>query len=91
MLFLGRPGVCVLLTGRIPGARVYIIWEAGKLSEAVGCSAWNPCFHMDPTLTCSTNLSIVADHVHSYKVSPDGCDFFQQNNALWHKAKIGQE
>lgn len=68
-----------------------IIWEAGKLSEAVGCSAWNPCLHMDPTLTCSTNLSIVADHVHSYKVSPDGCDFFQQNNALWHKAKIGQE
>ena len=41
-----------------------------------------PAIHVDVTLTCTTWLSIVADHVHPFMeaVFPDGCGLFQQDN-----------
>ncbi|KAK3509169.1 hypothetical protein QTP70_020280 [Hemibagrus guttatus] len=52
-----------------------------------------PAIHVDVTLTCTTYLSTVADHVHSFMetVFPDGCGLFQQDNAPCHKAKTVQE
>ena len=49
--------------------------------------------HVDVTLTRTSYLSIVADHVHPFMetVFPDGCGFFQQDNAPCHKAKMFQE
>ena len=48
---------------------------------------------MDVTLTCTTYLSTVADHVHPFMemVFPDGCGLFQQDDAPCHKAKMVQE
>ncbi|KAK3518122.1 hypothetical protein QTP70_033217 [Hemibagrus guttatus] len=45
--------------------------------------------HVDVTLTHTTYLSNVADHVHPFMemVFPDGCGLFQQDNAPCHKAK----
>ncbi|KAK3532978.1 hypothetical protein QTP70_006210 [Hemibagrus guttatus] len=50
----------------------------------------NPC---DVTLTRTTYLSIVADHVHPFMetVFPHGCGLFQQDNVPCHKAKMVQE
>ncbi|KAK3519768.1 hypothetical protein QTP70_003892 [Hemibagrus guttatus] len=52
-----------------------------------------PAIHVDVTLTRSTYLSIVADHVHPFMETlfPDGCGLFQQDNALCHKAEMVQE
>ncbi|KAK3508781.1 hypothetical protein QTP70_006023 [Hemibagrus guttatus] len=52
-----------------------------------------PAIPVDVTLTCTTYLSIVADHVHPFMetVFPDGCGLFQQDNAPCYKAKIVQE
>ena len=52
-----------------------------------------PAIHVDVTLTRTTYLSIVADHVHSFieTVFPGGCGLFQQDNAPCHKAKMVQE
>ncbi|KAK3549087.1 hypothetical protein QTP70_031342 [Hemibagrus guttatus] len=54
-----------------------------------------PAIHVDITLTRTTYLSIVADHVHPFmetvKGFPDGCGLFQQDNAPCHKAKMVQE
>ncbi|KAK3519048.1 hypothetical protein QTP70_016372 [Hemibagrus guttatus] len=52
-----------------------------------------PAVHVDVTLTRSTYLSIVADHVHSFMETlfPDGCVLYQQDNAPCHKAEMVQE
>lgn len=52
-----------------------------------------PAIHVDVTLTRTTFLSIVADHVHPFMetVFPDGTGLFQQDNAPCHKAKMVQE
>ena len=52
-----------------------------------------PAIHVDVTLTRTTYLSIVADHVHPFMemVFLDGCGLFQQVNAPCHKAKKVQE
>ncbi|KAK3528676.1 hypothetical protein QTP70_007720 [Hemibagrus guttatus] len=52
-----------------------------------------PAVHVDVTVTRSTYLSIVADHVHSFMETlfPDGCGLFQQDNAPCHKAEMVQE
>ncbi|KAK3560338.1 hypothetical protein QTP86_006422 [Hemibagrus guttatus] len=52
-----------------------------------------PAVHVDVTLTRSTYLSIVADHVHPFMETlfPDGCVLFQQDNAPCHKAEMVQE
>ena len=52
-----------------------------------------PAIYVDVTLTLTTYLSIVADHIHPFMktVFPDGCGLFQQDNALCHKAKIVHE
>ena len=57
-----------------------IIWEMFCLGSAI---------HVDVTLTCTTYLSIAADHVHSFMetVFPDGCGLFQQDNAPCKKSK----
>ncbi|KAK3560711.1 hypothetical protein QTP86_014737, partial [Hemibagrus guttatus] len=52
-----------------------------------------PAVHVDVTVTRSTYLSIVADHVHPFMETlfPDGCVLFQQDNAPCHKAEMVQE
>ncbi|KAK3562392.1 hypothetical protein QTP86_033531, partial [Hemibagrus guttatus] len=52
-----------------------------------------PAIHVDATLTCTTYLSIVADHVHPFMETafPDGFGLFQQDNAPCHKTKMFQE
>ena len=69
------------------------LWEEGnqqRQGEAL-CSVlmgnlptWScrPCV----TLTCTTNLSIIAAHVYPFKITvfPDGCGFFNQDNASCH-------
>lgn len=52
-----------------------------------------PAIHVDVTLTHTTFLSIVADHVHPFMetVLPDGSGLFQQDNAPCHKAGMVQE
>ncbi|KAK3526420.1 hypothetical protein QTP70_025452, partial [Hemibagrus guttatus] len=49
--------------------------------------------HVDVTLTYTTYLSIVADHVHLFMETefPDCSGLFQQDNAQCHKAKMVQE
>lgn len=37
--------------------------------------------HMSITLTRTTFLKIVADHIHPFIVFPDGSDLFQQDNS----------
>lgn len=50
----------------------------------------NPAIHVDVTFTCTTYLSIVADHVYpvTETVFADGRGLFQLNNVLCHKAKM---
>ncbi|KAK3524459.1 hypothetical protein QTP70_029308, partial [Hemibagrus guttatus] len=52
-----------------------------------------PAIHVDVTLTSTTYLSIVADHVHPFMETmlSDGCGLFQQDIAPCHKAKMVQE
>jgi len=52
-----------------------------------------PVIHVDVSLTHTTYLSIVADHVHPFMetVFPGGCVLFQQDNAPYCKAKMVQE
>ena len=52
-----------------------------------------PAIHVDVTLTCSTYLSIVADHIPPFMETafPDGCGHIQQDNAPCHKAKMFEE
>lgn len=52
-----------------------------------------PAVHVDVTLTHTTYLSIVADHVSPFMeaVFPDGSGFFQQDDVSCHKAKTVQE
>jgi len=52
-----------------------------------------PAIHVDVTWTCTTYLSIVADHVHPFMemVFPGGCGLFRQDNAPCHKTKMVQE
>ncbi|KAK3520422.1 hypothetical protein QTP70_024176, partial [Hemibagrus guttatus] len=52
-----------------------------------------PAIHVIVTLTHTTSLSIVADHVHPVMetVFPDACGLFQQDNAPCHKTKMVQE
>ncbi|KAK3554948.1 hypothetical protein QTP86_001871 [Hemibagrus guttatus] len=49
--------------------------------------------HVDVTLTRTTYLNIVEDHVYPFleTVFPDACGLFQQDNAPCHKAKMVQE
>lgn len=46
--------------------------------------------HVDVTLDCTTNLSIVAEHVHLFMetIFPDGCGIFEQYNVLCHRARM---
>ncbi|KAK3544698.1 hypothetical protein QTP86_026097, partial [Hemibagrus guttatus] len=52
-----------------------------------------PAIYVDVTLTRTTYLSIVADHVHSFMETafPDGCGLFQQDNRPCHKVIMVQE
>lgn len=52
-----------------------------------------PVIHVDVTLTCTANQSLVADHVHPFTeiVIPDGYGLFEQDNHRCHKAKMFQE
>ena len=51
-----------------------------------------PAIHVDVTLTRTTYLRIVPDHVHPFieTVFPDCCGLFQQDNVPCHKAKMVQ-
>ena len=53
----------------------------------------SPAINVNVTMTHTTYLSIVADHVHPFMetVFPDGCGLFQQDNKPCHKAKMVQE
>ena len=53
----------------------------------------SPAINVNVTMTHTTYLSIVADHVHPLMetVFPDGCGLFQQDNKPCHKAKMVQE
>lgn len=46
--------------------------------------------HVNVTLTCTTNLTIVLNHVLSFMemVVPHGCGLLQQDNAPCYKAKL---
>ncbi len=50
-------------------------------------------FHVDVTLTHTTYLSIVEDHLNPFMETdfPGGCGPFQQDNAPCYKVKITQE
>uniref|UniRef100_A0A8P4G4M8 Transposable element Tcb1 transposase n=1 Tax=Dicentrarchus labrax TaxID=13489 RepID=A0A8P4G4M8_DICLA len=52
-----------------------------------------PAIHVDVTLTPTSYLDIVADHVHPFMetVFSDGSGLFQQDNAPCHKAEMVQE
>ncbi|KAK3530443.1 hypothetical protein QTP86_024354 [Hemibagrus guttatus] len=89
----GRECVCHLhgeqmAPGCIMGRR-----QAGGGSVMLwAMSCWEtlgPAIHVDVTLTHTTYLSVVADHVQPFMetVFPDDCSLFQQDSALCHKAK----
>lgn len=46
--------------------------------------------HVENTLTCTSCLNTVEDHLHP-SVFPDGRDLFQEDNAPWHETKIVSE
>ncbi|KAK3549263.1 hypothetical protein QTP70_034455 [Hemibagrus guttatus] len=71
------------------------LWEEGEPVEAVSCFGqcsagkhWVLPSMWIFTVTRSTHLSIVTDHV---TIFPDGCGLFQQDNAPCHKAEMLQE
>lgn len=57
------------------------------------CEILGPAIHVDATLTNTTYLSIVADHVHPLMETGNhyGFGLFQEDNVWRHKAKIVQE
>ena len=68
--------------------------EEGLMKHVFFYIMWmGPAIHVDVTLTHTTYLSTVADHVHPFMepVFPEGCGLFQQDNAQCHKAKMVQE
>ncbi|KAK3519542.1 hypothetical protein QTP70_035066, partial [Hemibagrus guttatus] len=69
-------------------ARVILMLWAMFCWETLG-----PAVHVDVTVTRSTYLSIVTDHVHPFMETlfPDGRVLFQQDNAPCHKAEMVQE
>uniref|UniRef100_A0A8P4K6M0 Transposable element Tc1 transposase n=1 Tax=Dicentrarchus labrax TaxID=13489 RepID=A0A8P4K6M0_DICLA len=73
--------------GRIQAGKNSVMLWAMFCWETLG-----PAIHVD-ALTCTTYLSTVADHVHSFMetVFPDGSGLFQQDNVPCHKAKMVQE
>lgn len=71
-----------------------LVWESCFLGMARFCwGTLGPVIHVDVTLTCTANQSLVVDHVHPFTeiVIPDGCGFFEQDNPRCHKAKMFQE
>ena len=87
---------------RLPGEHVAPEYTMGRRQAgggsvmvwAVFCwETFGPAIHVDVTLTCTTYLSIVADHEHPFMemVFPDGCGLFQQDNAPCLKATVVQE
>lgn len=52
-----------------------------------------PAIHVEVTLTCTTYLIVFTDHVQPFigMTFPDLCGLFQQDNLLFHKAKILQQ
>ena len=66
---------------------------SGMLWAMICWEVLGPAIHVDVTLTRTTYLNIVADHIHPFMemVFPDVCGLFQQDNALCHKAKMAQE
>lgn len=70
---------CTMESRRAGRGRV-IIW-------AMLCwETFGPAIHVDVMLTCTTYLSIIADHVHLFMetVLSDSCGLFQQANAFCH-------
>ncbi len=59
----------------------------------LGWETLGHAFHVEVTLTHSTYLSIVEDHLHPFMETdfPGGCDLFQQDNAPCYKVKMTQE
>ena len=58
--------------------------EEGLMKHVFFYIMWmGPAIHVDVTLTHTTYLSTVADHVHPFMepVFPEGCGLFQQDNA----------
>lgn len=87
----GWPGA--LLTWGKPGTRVHYGKKASWQRQCDVLSNVLLGNLVDVTLTFTTYLSIVADHVQYFMemVFPDGCGLFQQNDAPCHKAKTVQE
>ncbi len=59
----------------------------------LGIFSWHalvPLVPIEHRLNTTVSLSIVADHVHPFMttVYPSSDDYFQQDNAAWHKAQI---
>ncbi|KAK3518727.1 hypothetical protein QTP70_009665 [Hemibagrus guttatus] len=77
---------CTLESSQADGGSV-MIWTM-FCWESLG-----PGIHVDVTLTPTTYLDIIAEHVHPFMkmVFPDGSGFFQQDNAPCHTAKMVQE
>ncbi|KAK3534421.1 hypothetical protein QTP86_015225, partial [Hemibagrus guttatus] len=74
------------------------LWQECKPAEVMlwAMFCWEtlgPAIHVDVTVTHSTYLNIVTDHVHPFMETlfPDGCGLFQQDNAPCHKAEMVQE
>ncbi|KAK3533885.1 hypothetical protein QTP70_033007 [Hemibagrus guttatus] len=102
-----RPGLMNHVAGRVcvhllPGKHMAPACTMGRRRAGGGSLmlwamfCWEtlgPAIHGDVTLTRSTYLSIVTDHVHPFMetVFPDGCGLFQQDNAPCHKAEMVQE
>lgn len=89
----GRLGACVLFTCGRDGRRIH-----HKKRQAGGGSVmlWAilyPGIRVDVTLTLTTFLRIVADHVHPFMatVFPDVSGLFQQDNMPCHTAQIVQK
>ncbi|KAE8297395.1 Transposable element Tcb1 transposase Transposable element Barney transposase [Larimichthys crocea] len=80
---------------RLPGKHMAQAGGGGSVMLwAMFCwETLGPVIHVDVTLTPTTYLNIVTDHVHPFMetVFPDGSGLFQQENAPYHKAKVVQE
>lgn len=72
--------------GKQDGGGIVKLW-ATFCWETLG-----PVVSLDATLTCSSYLNILADHVHPFMeaVFPDGDGLFQQGNTPCHTAKAVQ-
>ena len=81
------PGCTTCTTRRQAGRGTVMLWAM------LCCKSLAPAIHVDVTLTRTTYLSIVADHVHPFMetVFPDGCGLIRQDNAPGHKAEMVQE